>query len=98
MLMIISARLEGIRVKLDPGEPHRENLYHKSDEERLAAGVTWLPRTLDEAVTAFAEDPLSREVFCDVMFNAWVEFKRAEWLSYLNHVSDWERDRYLKFF
>jgi glutamine synthetase len=49
-------------------------------------------------VTAFAEDPLSREVFGDVMFDSWVEFKRAEWLSYLNHVSDWERDRYLKFF
>jgi len=95
---MIAAGLEGIRDKLDPGEPHRENLYYKSDAERLAAGVTWLPRTLDEAVTAFAEDPLSREVFGDVMFDAWVEFKRAEWLSYLNHVSDWERDRYLKFF
>lgn len=98
MAMMIAAGLEGIRDKLDPGEPHRENLYYKTDEERLAAGVTWLPRTLDEAVTAFAEDPLSREVFGDVMFDSWVEFKRAEWLSYLNHVSDWERDRYLKFF
>ena len=98
MAMMIAAGLEGIRDKLDPGEPHRENLYYKSDAERIAAGVAWLPRTLDEAVTAFAEDPLSREVFGGVMFDAWVEFKRAEWLSYLNHVSDWERDRYLKFF
>ena len=53
---------------------------------------------MDEAVDAFAHDPLSRQVFGDVMFDAWVEFKRAEWLSYLNHVSDWERSRYLKFF
>ena len=98
MAMMIAAGLEGIRDRIDPGEPHRENLYFKSDEERLAAGVRWLPRTLDEAVSAFAEDPLSREVFGDVMFEAWIEFKRAEWLSYLNHVSDWERDRYLKFF
>ncbi|MCZ6667272.1 MAG: type III glutamate--ammonia ligase [Gammaproteobacteria bacterium] len=98
MAMMIAAGLEGIRDKVDPGEPHRENLYYKSDAERLAAGVVWLPRTLDEAVTAFAEDSLSRSVFGKVMFNAWVEKKRAEWLSYLNHVSDWERDRYLKFF
>ena len=96
--MMIAAGLEGIRDKIDPGEPHLENLYFKSDEERMAAGIPWLPRTLDEAVEAFAEDPLSREVFGDVMFDAWVEFKRSEWLSYLNHVSDWERDRYLKFF
>ena len=98
MAMMIAAGLEGIRDRIDPGEPHRENLYFKSDEERLATGVRWLPRTLDEAVNAFAEDPLSREVFGDVMFEAWIDFKRAEWLSYLNHVSDWERDRYLKFF
>ena len=96
--MMIAAGLEGIRDKVDPGEPHRENLYYKSDEQRAEAGVKWLPRTLDEAVEAFAEDPLGRAVFGDVMFDAWIEFKRAEWLSYLNHVSDWERDRYLKFF
>jgi glutamine synthetase len=98
MAMMIAAGLEGIRDKIDPGEPHRENLYYKTDAERAAVGVSWLPRTLDEAVRAFAQDPLSREVFGDVMFDAWVEFKQAEWLSYLNHVSDWERDRYLKFF
>lgn len=98
MAMMIAAGLEGIRDKVDPGEPHRENLYYKSDAERLAAGIAWLPRTLDEAVSAFAEDSLSRAVFGNVMFDAWVENKRAEWLSYLNHVSDWERDRYLKFF
>jgi glutamine synthetase len=32
------------------------------------------------------------------MRDTWVEFKRDEWLSYLNHVSDWEYNRYLKFF
>ena len=96
--MMVAAGLEGIREKIDPGQPHLENLYFKSDEERLAQGVSWLPRTLQEAVDAFEQDPLSRAVFGDVMFEAWVEFKRAEWLSYLNHVSDWERDRYLKFF
>lgn len=58
----------------------------------------WLPRTLDEAVTAFENDPLSRQVFGDLMFEAWIENKRAEWLNYLNHVSDWERNRYLRFF
>ncbi len=98
MAMMIAAGLEGIREKIDPGEPHRENLYYKSDAERLEAGIAWLPRTLDEAITAFADDPLSRDVFGDVMFDAWIAYKRTEWRDYLNHVSDWERDRYLKFF
>ena len=83
---------------MDPGEPHRENLYYKSDSQREEMGVVWLPRTLEQAVDAFEADPLSRTVFGDTMFEYWVDYKRSEWLSYLNHVSDWERDRYLKFF
>jgi glutamine synthetase len=98
MAMMIAAGLEGVKEKVDPGEPHTENLYYKTDEERAAMGITWLPRTLAEAIDAFEADALSREVFGDLMFDSWVESKREEWLSYQNHVSDWERDRYLKFF
>lgn len=98
LAMTLAAGLEGIEQRIDPGEPHTENLYFKSDEEREAAGVKWLPRSLDEAVDAFEADPLSRSVFGDEMFDAWVEFKREEWLLYLNHISDWEKDRYLKQF
>lgn len=96
--MMIAAGLEGISEKIDPGEPHRDNLYTKSDEERSRKGVAWLPRTLEEAVDEFEQDPLSKEVFGELMFDSWRELKRAEWLGYLNHVSDWERERYLKRF
>ena len=96
--MMVAAGLEGVKQKIDPGEPHVENLYFKTDEEREALGISWLPRTMSEAVDAFEKDPLSRAVFGDLMFQTWIEFKREEWLSYQNHVSDWERDRYLKFY
>ena len=95
---VLAAGLEGIRDNLDPGEPHFENLYTKSQQELDNLGVKWLPRTLIEAVDAFAENPLAKSVFGDAMFDSWVSFKRDEWFSYLNHVSDWERDRYLTFF
>lgn len=96
--MMIAAGLEGIRDKADPGEPRRENLYLKSEKERSDDGVVWLPRTLEEAIDEFERDPLSRDVFGNLMYDAWREFKRGEWLSYLNHVSDWERSQYLKQF
>ncbi len=32
------------------------------------------------------------------MKKAWLDYKRDEWTSYINHVSDWEKSRYLKFF
>jgi glutamine synthetase len=56
-----------------------------------------LPRTLGEAIEAFAADPLSRLVFGDAMADAFIDYKRAEWADYHGCVSDWELARYLEF-
>jgi len=96
--MILAAGLEGIRERIDPGMPHRENMYNYSDVDVLEMGIGMLPQTLDEAIDAFVADPLSKEVFGAAMFESFVEFKREEWTSYHTHVSDWELKRYLKFF
>jgi glutamine synthetase len=96
--MIVSAGLEGIREALDPGAPHMENMYDYSRADLDRLGIAVLPRTLLEAVEAFAADPLSREVFGDLMFRTFLEYKTREWTEYHNHVSDWERARYLTMF
>lgn len=96
--MCLAAGLEGIAESLDPGEPNTDNMYLISDAERASRRIEMLPRTLDEAVRAFEDDPLSSAVFGEAMFASWTDFKQQEWLSYLNHVSDWETARYLRFF
>ncbi len=96
--MVLAAGLEGIKEQLDPGDPHLENMYLKSDEELRALGVGVLPRTLNEAVDALEQDPLTEKVMGTAMRDSYIAYKREEWESYINHVSDWERDRYLKFF
>lgn len=96
--MVLMAGLEGIAQKLDPGDPHLDNMYLKSPEELAALGIGTLPRSLDEALAAFAADPLSREVFGPEMYQSWLDYKLQEWTSYANHVSDWEKKRYLKMF
>ena len=65
-------------------------------ESRVIHPDAWLMpvRYQDESLT----DPLSEQVFGEKMRDTCIEFKRDEWLSYLNHVSDWEYNRYLKFF
>ena len=94
--MVLAAGLQGVRERIDPGPPHTENMYLKSDVELAELGVGYLPRSLGEAIDAFEADDLGREVMGDLMFKTFAEFKRAEWDSYLTHVSDWEVDRYLK--
>jgi glutamine synthetase len=96
--LVLAAGLEGIAAGADPGDPHTENMYLKSPEELAKLGIKRLPQTLGEALDAFAADPLAKAVFGDGMFGAWHDYKSNEWISYLNHVSDWERARYLKFF
>lgn len=96
--MFVSAGLEGVQESLDPGPPHMENMYEYGAEELQARGIAVLPRTLLHAIEAFAADPLARDVFGELMFKTFVDFKMREWTEYHNHVSDWERARYLKMF
>ncbi len=94
--MLLAAGLEGIREQLDPGEPNLVNAYRLSPEERQARGLTTLPRTLGEAIEAFAADPLGRKVFGEAMADAYIAHKREEWQSYHSCVSAWETERYLE--
>ena len=73
-------------------------MYFKSEDELKDLGIRVLPRNLEEAVDAFEADPLSAKVMGDGMFRAYADFRRREWESCHNAVSDCERDRYLKFF
>lgn len=95
---LLAAGMEGIREGLDPGVPHAENMYQYSEAELHSKGIQYLPRTLGEAVESFEADPFSKQVFGEAMFNAFVDFKRQEWTEYHNYVSEWELQRYLKFF
>ena len=96
--MRLWAGLEGIESGLDPGEPHGENMYHYAPSELQKMGIETLPRTLGEAITAFADDLFSESVMGPLMTQTYIDFKSQEWRDYHNHVSDWEIQRYLKFF
>ncbi|MDY6998683.1 MAG: type III glutamate--ammonia ligase, partial [Actinomycetota bacterium] len=96
--IVLAAGLEGIRERLDPGEPHTENMYRYTDAQIAELGISQLPRNLGEAVDEFRADSLSREVFGDELYQAFIDYKTEEWESYQAHVSSWETERYLKFF
>jgi glutamine synthetase len=96
--LVLAAGLEGIEQKRDPGPPNIENMYLKGPEELAALGIKTLPESLSDAIEAFAADSLSEQVLGTAMYQAWLAFKRDEWASYTHHVSNWEYDRYLKFF
>jgi glutamine synthetase len=70
-------------------------MYELSESELERRAVRSLPRTLLEAVEAFAADPLSKSICGEHLFDAFVALKKQEWWSYHNAISKWEIDHYL---
>jgi glutamine synthetase len=84
---MLAAGLDGIRRGLDPGEP-RDDLGYLADVPRL-------PRTLLEAVEAFAADELTGEVFHPAFVRDYVAMKTAEWERDHLDVTPAQRAAYL---
>jgi glutamine synthetase len=92
--LVLAAGLEGIREGLDPGNPNEDNLYDISEAERAKRGIEFLPQTLQEAVAAFAADPLVEQALGKELKDEFIRYKTAEWEEYHLTVSKWEVERY----
>jgi glutamine synthetase len=96
--LALAAGLEGIREKIDPHEPNEDNLYTMTETERRARGIDFLPRTLMEAVEAFAADPLMEATLGKELRDEFVKYKTMEWEAYHLAISPWEVERYTHLF
>jgi glutamine synthetase len=90
----LAAGLDGIRRKLDPGEPNRGNMYEMTREEMAQRKIGVLPQSLAEA-----GDELERDAVIQSGLGAiapeFIKLKRMEWNEYHRQVSAWEVERYL---
>lgn len=96
--LVLAAGLEGVRERIDPGAPNEDNLYAMSEAERRARGIDFLPQTLQEAVAAFAADPLVEKTLGQELRDEFIRYKSEEWEAYHLSVSSWETKRYSTMF
>lgn len=96
--LVFAAGLEGIRDNLDPGSAQEENLYEFTPAQLEERGISELPRTLHEAVEAFAADPFVTETLGRELRDEFIRYKAEEWREYHLQVSKWEIDRYARLF
>jgi glutamine synthetase len=95
----VAAGLDGIRRKLDPGEPNiGRNMYTLTPDDVKRGKVGIIPQSLAEAVAAFEEDPVIQGALGPELAEEFVRVKRQEWTRYHGAVSRWEIDRYLTLF
>jgi len=95
LAVMLRSGLDGIERNLHPGPPVNKNIYKMSHRERRHLRIDELPGNLSEALDELERSDLMRDTLGDHIFDHFVAAKRAEWDSYIRHVSPWEIDRYL---
>ena len=93
----VTAGLDGVARRLDPGDPNLGNMYDLGLDEIERRGIRLLPQTLGEALEELRKDELVQGAL-GVIYEEYVDLKEAEWREYHSQVSQWELDRYLTLF
>ena len=95
---VIAAGLDGVARELHPGDGNCDNLYDYSTAQLKEKGIGILPQNLNLALDALEADQVICDALGDGLSNEFLALKRAEWIEYMRHVSDWEIKRYVEFF
>jgi glutamine synthetase len=99
---VLTAGMDGIRKKVDPGDPVDVNVYHLSEAERERLGIKVLPASLKEALEEWRSDEICVQALGKENAEKYVEFRMQEWKEYEPHmpnnkseVTGWELQKYL---
>jgi glutamine synthetase len=93
----LAAGLDGVKHKIDPGEPNTGNMYALTQDDMTRLGVRVLPQSLAEALDEFEKDEVVQSGLGPIA-PEFLRLKRMEWNDYHRTVSGWEVDRYLTMF
>lgn len=93
----LTAGLDGIDNKIDPGEPNLGNMYELPLEKIIETGTMILPQSLWEAIGELRNDEVIKSGL-GVIADEFIELKTREWETYDQQVTQWEIDEYLTFF
>ena len=94
--VMLAAGMDGIERELPLPEPVEENLYHFTEDDLIRRNVLTLPSTLGEAIEALRADDVIRDALGEHVYDRLTEFQVSEWRAFCQHVTAWERERYLE--
>lgn len=92
---MLEAGMDGIKNKIDPGDPVDLNIYKLSEDELKKLGIDVLPSSLWEAYHALEEDEVVSSALGEYIYEKFYSFKKKEWDDYRSQVFKYEIDRYL---
>jgi glutamine synthetase len=88
---IVAAGLDGMRKKIEPGDPVDENIYKMSDSRRMDFGIKSVPGSLEESIVALKSDHLylTNSCFNDECLETYIDLKENE----ISMVREFEEKR-----
>ncbi|MEM3228950.1 MAG: type I glutamate--ammonia ligase [Fervidicoccaceae archaeon] len=76
---VLLAGLDGLKKKIDPGDPVDENIYHMPPDKIREKGILKLPSSLDEALDELESDhEFLLPAFSKSLIEKYIEVKREE--------------------
>jgi glutamine synthetase len=94
---ILMAGLDGIKKKIEPGDPVDEDVYELPNERRRAMGIKELPTTLKDALEAMKSDDVVHKTLGSHIFDAFIDYKTNDWNQFCLYVTPWEIMKYLDY-
>jgi glutamine synthetase len=92
--VVVWAGLDGIKRKLDPGDPITGDVTKMSKIKMRELNIQRLPATLEEALDLMETDDLMSQALGKDLFDRFLEMKNREILEHNVYVSPWEIERY----
>lgn len=92
---MLKAGMDGIKNKIDPGEPTEINIYQLTEENREKLGINVLPPSLWEAYHSLEEDPVILDALGPQISEKFLASKYQEWDEYRVQVFGYEQRKYL---
>ncbi|MFN7987751.1 MAG: type I glutamate--ammonia ligase [Thermoanaerobaculia bacterium] len=93
--VMLAAGLDGIKNKIEAGDPVNENIFEMSDREKKRRKIEQLPANLSDALDCLEKDDVVKNALGEHICEHFIEAKRAEWATYISRVHPWEVDEYL---
>jgi glutamine synthetase len=87
---IICSGMKGVEERIIPPEIQVGNTYDKTGD-----GLICPPESLKEACELFENSRFAQEIFGRELHEAMVKTAKVEWSDFMNHISNWEVNRYL---
>lgn len=95
---ILKAGLHGIEEEIQPPEPVEEDIYEMDKLTKEERGIGSLPETLADALAALEEDEVIADAIGPHILENYLRAKRTEVREYRINVTDWEIEKYMKYY